>query len=204
MGRREVIAVLRGMLAEKHPNQVVVDVGGVGYDVNIPVSTYTSLPEEGGVVTLRIFTHVREDALLLFGFLTSDEKTIFEKLISVSGIGPTLAIKVLSGLATPDLVAAIRTGDIARLVRIPGVGRKTAERMVLELKDKLMEIGSGGAKQPLRAEPALSPLDQDVLSALTNLGCSPQVAEEAIRKAREKGVEEKFEPLFRAALVLVR
>lgn len=199
-----MIAVLRGTLAEKHPNQAVVDVGGVGYDVHIPVSTYTSLPEEGGTVTLRIFTHVREDALLLFGFLTADEKTIFEKLISVSGIGPTLAIKVLSGLATPDLVGAIRTGDVARLVRTPGVGKKTAERLVLELKDKLTEVGARGAKQPLPEEPALSPLDQDVLSALTNLGCTAPVAEEAIRKAREKGADEKFEPLFRAALALVR
>jgi holliday junction DNA helicase RuvA len=199
-----VIAVLKGTLAEKHPNQAVVDVGGVGYDVHIPVSTFASLPDEGSPVTLRIFTHVREDALLLFGFLTADEKTIFEKLISVSGIGASLAIKVLSGLATSDLVAAIRTGDVVRLVRIPGVGKKTAERLVLELKDKLMEIGAGGAKQPLPAGPPLSPLDQDVLSALTNLGCTAQVAEDAIRKAREKGAEEKFEPLFRAALALVR
>jgi Holliday junction DNA helicase RuvA len=199
-----VIAVLKGTLAEKHPNQAIVDVGGVGYDVQIPVSTYTSLPEAGGPVTLRIFTHVREDALLLFGFLTADEKTIFEKLISVSGIGPKLAITVLSGLATPDLVAAIRTSDVVRLVRIPGVGKKTAERMVLELKDKLVEVGGSGAKKTLPAMPALKPLDQDVLSALTNLGCSAPVAEEAIRKAREKGTEEKFEPLFRAALALVR
>lgn len=199
-----MIAVLKGTLAEKHPNQAVVDVGGVGYDVHIPVSTFSSLPETGAAVTLRIFTHVREDALLLFGFLTVDEKTIFEKLISVSGIGPTLAIKVLSGLATPDLVAAIRTNDVLRLVRIPGVGKKTAERLVLELKDKLMEIGAGGTKQVLPAGPALSPLDQDVLSALTNLGCTAPVAEEAIRKAREKGAEEKFEPLFRAALAVVR
>lgn len=199
-----MIAVLKGTLAEKHPNQAIVDVAGVGYDVHIPVSTYTSLPEAGAVVTLRIFTHVREDALMLFGFLTPDEKTLFEKLISVSGIGPKLAITVLSGLATPDLVTAIRTNDLARLVRIPGVGKKTAERLVLELKDKLMEMGTDGAKQPVPAGPALSPLDQDVLSALTNLGCSTQVAEEAIRKAREKGAEEKFEPLFRAALALVR
>jgi holliday junction DNA helicase RuvA len=199
-----VIAVLKGTLAEKHPNQAVVDVGGVGYDVHIPVSTFTSLPEEGGAVTLRIFTHVREDALLLFGFLTTDEKAIFEKLISVSGIGPSLAIKVLSGLATTDLVAAIRSADVVRLVRIPGVGKKTAERLVLELKDKLMEIGAGGTKQRPSAATVLSPLDQDVLSALTNLGCSTQVAEEAIHKAREKGAEEKFEPLFRAALALVR
>ncbi len=199
-----MIAVLKGTLAEKHPNQAIIDVGGVGYDVHIPVSTYTSLPEAGAAVTLRIFTHVREDALLLFGFLTTDEKTIFEKLISVSGIGPKLAITVLSGLAPPDLVAAIRSSDIARLVRIPGVGRKTAERLALELKDRLLEVGAGGSKQPLPAGPVLRPLDQDVLSALTNLGCSAAVAEEAIRKAREKGAEEKFEPLFRAALALVR
>lgn len=199
-----MIAQLRGTLLEKHPNQLVVDAGGVGYDVHIPVSTFTALGAEGATVTLRIYTHVREDALVLFGFLTADEKTIFEKLISVSGIGPKLAITVLSGLATPDLVAAVRGGDVARLVRIPGVGKKTAERIVLELKDKMAALAAGEGKAATPAAQALDPLDQDVLSALVNLGCSVTTAEEAIRKAREKKVEERFEPLFRAALALLR
>src|SRR3954453_443767 len=132
-----MIALLRGVLLEKHPNQAIIEAGGVGYDVTIPVSTYTHLPDPGIEVRLRIHTHVREDALSLFGFLTQDEKAIFEKLIGVSGIGPTLAVKILSGLAAPDLINAIRRGDSASLVRIPGVGKKTAERMVLELRDKL-------------------------------------------------------------------
>jgi Holliday junction DNA helicase RuvA len=200
-----MIAQLRGTLLEKHPNQVIVDAAGVGYDVHIPVSTFTALPDAGASVTLRIYTHVREDALLLFGFLSSDEKLIFERLISVSGIGPKLAITVLSGLATPELLNAIRSGDIPRLVRIPGVGKKTAERIVLELKDKLLEVGAGDNKTGATgAGPKLSGIDQDVFSALINLGCAPQTAEDAIRKAREKGAEDRFEPLFRAALALVR
>jgi holliday junction DNA helicase RuvA len=200
-----MIAQLRGTLLEKHPNQAIVDAAGVGYDVHIPVSTFTALPDAGATVMLRIYTHVREDALLLFGFLSSDEKLIFEKLISVSGIGPKLAITVLSGLATPELATAIRGGDIARLVRIPGVGKKTAERIVLELKDKLLEVGAGdsNASSPVGG-PRLTGMDRDVFSALVNLGCSPQTAEEAIRKARDNGAEDRFEPLFRAALALVR
>src|SRR2546430_17349626 len=136
-----MIAFLRGTLLEKHPNQVIVDTGGVGYDVQIPVSTFSALPEAGSEVRLRIYTHVREDALSLYGFLTSEEKVVFEKLISVSGIGPTLVIKVLSGLNTTDLVTAIRNSQVDQLVRIPGVGKKTAERIVLELKDKLDTVG---------------------------------------------------------------
>ena len=199
-----MIAQLRGTLLEKHPNEVIVDAGGVGYDVHIPVSTFTALGDEGAIVTLRIYTHVREDALVLFGFLTSDEKAIFEKLISVSGIGPKLAITVLSGLATPDLVAAVRGGDVARLVRIPGIGKKTAERIVLELRDKLAAMAAGEGKSAIPTAPPVNAMDQDVLSALVNLGCSASAAEEAIRKAHEKKVEERFEPLFRAALALVR
>ncbi len=132
-----MIAYLRGTLLEKHPNQVIVDVHGVGYEVTIPVSAYSSLPEKGAEVRLHIHTHVREDALLLFGFVTAADKAVFEKLITVSGIGPTLAVKALGGLAAPELAAAIRSGAIEQLVRIPGVGKKTAERMVLELRDKL-------------------------------------------------------------------
>ena len=132
-----MIAYLRGTLLEKHPNQAIVETGGVGYDVHIPVSTFSALAEAGSEVRLRIYTHVREDSLALFGFFTAEEKSIFERLISISGIGPKLAITVLSGLATADLISAIRNGEVAQLVRIPGVGKKTAERIVLELKDKV-------------------------------------------------------------------
>src|SRR5512145_2251374 len=138
-----MIAYLRGAILEKHPNQVIVDAGGVGYDVTIPISTYSALPAVGAEVRLRIHTHVREDALALFGFLTQEEKTLFERLIDVSGIGPKLAVTVLSGLPTTDLIAAIRHGHVEQLVRIPGVGKKTAERIVLELRDKLGPLGAG-------------------------------------------------------------
>ena len=132
-----MISHLRGTLLEKHPNQVIVDVHGVGYEVTIPVSAYSSLPDAGGAVRLHIYTHVREDILALFGFLTQDDKTLFEKLIGVSGIGPKLAITALSGLTSEDLRAAIRNGMVEQLVRIPGVGKKTAERLLVELKNRL-------------------------------------------------------------------
>ena len=154
-----MIALLRGTLLEKHPNQAIVDAGGVGYDVNIPVSTYSALPEAGAEVRLRIHTHVREDALALFGFLTSEEKILFEKLISVSGIGPSTGIKVLSGLETASLISAIRNGSVEHLVRIPGVGKKTAERIILELKDKLEMLPSAGPSAPSAQPPSgLSPV----------------------------------------------
>jgi len=196
-----MIAVLRGVLAEKHPNQAIVDVSGVGYDVTIPISTYSSLPDAGAQVRLRIHTHVREDTLALYGFHTQDEKNLFERLIGVSGIGPSLAIKVLSGLAALDLITAIRKGELERLVRIPGVGKKTAERMVLELRDKL-PAPAGESSAP--AAPALGEIDQDVLSALLNLGCARPAAEAAVRKAKAHGAPTEFEPLFRRALELVR
>ena len=201
-----MIAFLRGKLLEKHPNQVIVDTAGVGYDVVIPISTFSALPESGAEVALRIHTHVREDALALFGFLTSEEKALFERLISVSGIGPSLAIKVLSGLATAAIVDAIRGGHVEQLVRIPGVGKKTAERMVLELKDKLEGLGGGAAPAgvSVRAEPTLSGIEQDVLSALLNLGCNRASAEAAVRKAKTAEPASAFEPMFRKALELVR
>jgi Holliday junction DNA helicase RuvA len=201
-----MIAFLRGKLLEKHPNQVIVDTAGVGYDVVIPISTFSALPEAGADVALRIHTHVREDALALFGFLTPEEKALFEKLISVSGIGPSLAIKVLSGLATAAIVDAIRGGHVEQLVRIPGVGKKTAERMVLELKDKLEGLGGGyaAAGVSVRAEPTLSDIEQDVLSALVNLGCNRASAEAAVRKAKTVENASAFEPMFRKALELVR
>jgi holliday junction DNA helicase RuvA len=197
-----MIALLRGTLVEKHPNQAIVEAGGVGYDVVIPVSTFTKLPDPGAEVRLKIHTHVREDALSLYGFLTQEEKALFEKLISVSGIGPTLAVKVLSGLAAPDLILAIRRGEVEKLVKLPGVGKKTAERMVLELRDKLPAPAGEETAAP-QAE-ALSPVDQDVLSALLNLGCARPQAEAAVRKAKAGGTATEFEPLFRRALELVR
>lgn len=198
-----MIAHLRGTLLEKHPNQAVVEAGGVGYDVVIPISTYSVLPEAGQEVRLRIHTHVREDALALFGFLTREEKMLFERLISVSGIGPKLAITVLSGLAVPDLVAAIRAGDVNRLVRVPGVGKKTAERIVLELRDKLPASPEAAAVAAPGARTVLTALEEDVLSALLNLGCTPAAAEAAVRKAKADG-QNDFEPLFRRSLELVR
>lgn len=198
-----MIAHLRGVLLEKRPNQAVVEAGGVGYDIAIPVSTYVALPEAGCEVRLRIHTHVREDAIALFGFLTAEEKFLFEKLIAVSGIGPKLAITVLSGLAAADLVAAIRAGEVQRLVRIPGVGKKTAERMILELREKLPASAEAGAKPAAEGRAALTALEQDALSALINLGCAAAAAETAIRKAKAEGVAE-FETLFRRALELVR
>jgi Holliday junction DNA helicase RuvA len=200
-----MIGYLRGTILEKHPNQVILEAAGVGYDVQIPISTFTALPEQGGTAALRIHTHVREDALLLFGFATPEEKSVFERLISVSGIGPKLAITVLSGLPTGELIAAIRSSDLPRLIRIPGIGKKTAERIVLELKDKLMAVDATGKAAPAaEAGPSYSMLERDVLSALQNLGCSRPAAEEALRKVLEKGAPSEFEPLFRAALAAVR
>ena len=197
-----MIGHLRGTLLEKHPNQVIVEAYGVGYDVQIPISTYSVLPEAGDSAALRIHTHVREDALVLYGFATSEEKAVFERLISVSGIGPKLAITVLSGLATAELIAAIRNSDVQSLVRIPGVGKKTAERMVVELRDKLPAVtGEEPATPPAEA---LAPAEQDVLSALLNLGCARPQAEAAVRKAKTAGGPAEFEPLFRRALELVR
>jgi holliday junction DNA helicase RuvA len=196
-----MIAMLRGVLIEKHPNQAIVDAGGVGYELHIPITTYTHLPETGAEVRLRVYTHVREDTLALYGFLSQDEKSLFEKLLAVSGIGPALAIKVLSGLDAADLITAIRKGEVERLVRIPGVGKKTAERMVLELRDKLPAPVGESAAAPA---PSLSEVEQDVLSALLNLGCARPAAEQAVRKAKAAGAKVEFEPLFRRALELVR
>ena len=200
-----MIAHLRGILLEKHPNQVIVEAGGVGYDVTIPVSTYSALPETGREVRLRIHTHVREEALSLYGFLSQDEKMLFERLITVSGIGPKLAVTLLSGLAVGELMAAIRCGAVERLVRIPGIGKKTAERIVLELRDKLPAPEGEAAVAGLPGAPAaLGAVERDVLSALVNLGCAAAAAETAVRKAKAAGGEAAFETLFRRALELVR
>jgi len=198
-----MIAHLRGTILEKHPNQVIVESGGVGYDVTVPISTYTALPAAGSEVRLRIHTHVREDALSLYGFLTVEEKVLFEKLIGVSGIGPKLAVTVLSGLPTAELIASIRQGQADNLVRIPGVGKKTAERIVLELRDKL-ELLAAGAPAITQPAAALSAIEQDVLSALLNLGCTRAAAEAAVRKAKAQGTANDFEQYFRRALELIR
>lgn len=199
-----MIALLRGVLHEKHPNQAVVLCGGVGYDVAISVTTFTALPSPGEEVTLRIHTHVREDALLLYGFATPEEKALFERLITVSGVGPKLAITILSGLPATDLAVILRAGDAARLTRIPGIGKKTAERLILELRDKLTfgAAPAAGGSEP--ASRALSPLEQDCVSALVNLGGRPDAAETAVRRAAAEAGHEDFEALFRRALQLLR
>jgi Holliday junction DNA helicase RuvA len=198
-----MIAHLRGTLLEKHPNQAVVECGGVGYDLVISVATFSALPEPGAEVQLRVHTHVREDALLLFGFLASEDKALFEKLITVSGIGPKLAITVLSGLATADLIRIIRAGEVQQLTRVPGIGRKTAERIVLELRDKL-DFGAAPAAARGLAAPLLSELERDCVSALANLGCPSGAAEIAVRKAAAETGAADFEHLFRRALELMR
>jgi Holliday junction DNA helicase RuvA len=199
-----MIAHLRGVLLEKHPNLVIVDVGGVGYEVTIPVSAYSSLPERGAQVQLHIHTHVREDALTLFGFVSPQDKLLFEKLITVSGIGPKLAVTALGGLTAPDLAAAIRGGSVEALVRIPGVGKKTAERMVLELRDKLDLLP--GAAQTVASAPKsrFNATEEDVISALANFGATRASAEAAVTKARSASESNEFDALFRRALKLVR
>ncbi|MBM3740873.1 MAG: Holliday junction branch migration protein RuvA [Acidobacteria bacterium] len=201
-----MIAFLRGTVLEKHPNQVIVDTQGVGYDVTIPVSTYTTLGAAGSPVSLRIYTHVREDTLQLFGFATSEEKSLFEKLIGVTGVGPKLATTILSGLSAPDLAAAIKGGQVDRLVRIPGIGKKTAERLVLELREKVDTLAPSAPAStgPAPAATVLTAADQDVVSALVNLGAQRAQAEAAIRKARAAVSGDDFEVLFRKAMELLR
>ena len=192
-----MIGQLRGRLAEKRPNQVLVDVGGVGYLVHIPLSTFYALGDLHSNVTLLIHTQVREDAISLYGFLSAREKHLFELLISASGVGPVLALKILSGMSVDDLVPAVRSGDLARLTRIPGVGRKTAERMIVELRDKLaaMEIPED-ARKPV----ATTGTAGDVVSALLNLGYDQHAAEQAVERAGGSGATETFEFLLRGAL----
>ena len=199
-----MISHLRGTLLEKHPNQIVIDVHGVGYEVTIPVSAYSSLPEQSAPVHLHIYQHVREDILALYGFLTKDDKSLFEKLIAVSGIGPKLAITALSGLTTDDLVTAIRSGAVESLVRIPGVGKKTAERMVLELRDKLGPAGTPVAGTSGAPKGAFTSTEEDVISALMNFGATRASAEAAVTKARSESESNEFDALFRRALKLVR
>jgi len=190
-----MIAYLRGRLISKRPNQAIVDVAGVGYDVAISVPTFSDLPADGGDVSLHIHTHVREDAIALFGFLRAQEKLLFERLISVSGIGPKLAITILSGMAAEEMVHAIKSNDVARLTKIPGIGKKTAERMVLELRDKLEGFGAGEISESVKA----LPVEEDVLSALVNLGYQRAAAEKALATVKRNG-EPEFDSLFRGAL----
>ena len=192
-----MIGLLRGRLLEKRPNQVILDVGGVGYLVAVPLSTFAALGELHAEVTLLIHTHVREDALSLYGFLSAREKHLFELLLGASGVGPTLALKILSGMNVEELVPAIRTGDLGRLTKIPGVGRKTAERMVVELKDKL-EAVAAEAEKPAAASPA--GVEADVKSALVNLGYDERTAEAAVAEGRRRSGSSGFEQLLRVTL----
>ena len=189
-----MIALLRGNLIEKHPSRLIVDVGGVGYDVLVPLSTFYGLGDTGTTVALRVHTHVREEVIALFGFATALEQDLFERLIAISGIGPKLALAVLSGIDPAELVRAIRAQDVARLTRIPGVGKKTAERIGLELKDRLPQ-----AAGPVEAA-AGGDLRADLLSALTNLGYNRSVAEKAIDAALKKNASAEFEDVLRDIL----
>ena len=194
-----MIAQLTGRILRKAPQAVVIDVAGVGYKASIPVSTFYRLGEEGSEVSLRIHTHVREDALALYGFASAAEQTLFERLIDVAGVGPRLAVNILSGIEADDLVEALRSSDVARLVRIPGVGRKTAERLVVELKDKMP------AATPAPGEAAASGLTpkDDLLSALANLGYSRGEAERGVERALRDNGSGRFEDLLRRALQVV-
>ena len=184
-----MIAQLRGAIVEKHPSRLIIEVGGIGYDVQVPLSTFYVLGEPGTPVTLRIHTHVREDVIALYGFATALEQYLFERLISISGIGPKLALAVLSGIEPAQLVKAIRLQDVARLTAIPGIGKKTAERIGLELKDRLPAALQATGQEPAAATPE-DQLRDDLLSALLNLGYQRAVAEKAVDrglKASSKG-----------------
>jgi Holliday junction DNA helicase RuvA len=191
-----MIAHLRGKLLARRPNQAIVETGGVGYDVAISVPTFSELPPAGNEVSLYIHTHVREDQIALYGFLRAEEKELFEKLITVSGIGPKLAITILSGMPADEMTGAIRGNDVARLTKIPGIGRKTAERMILELRDKMPPPGA----EKVPAVTTLSTAQEDVLSALTNLGYQRTAAEKALASIEKNG---SFDTMFRAALRLL-
>ena len=198
-----MIAHLRGQILSKSPNAVVIDCGGVGYELAISVTTYTEIGDVGAEARLHVHTHVREDALLLFGFHNVTEKRLFEKLLTISGIGPKLAITVLSGISAERLVGAIRGGDHATLTKIPGIGKKTAERVVLELKDKLDDMVGFVAESG--APPTLGGVADDVLSALVNLGYARPIAQKAVETAaKDATVAGDFELLFRAAMSAVR
>ena len=192
-----MIARLSGTVLEKHPNRIVVDVAGVGYEVQVPLSTFYGLGEPGTGVTLRVHTHVREDAIALYGFSSPLEQDLFERLIAISGIGPKLALAVLSGIDPGELVRAIRTQDVARLTRIPGVGKKTAERIGLELKDRLPHAATAGAPDSPESGGGLR---DDLLSALANLGYQRAAAEKAVDSVLRKTPDTSFELALRDVL----
>ena len=194
-----MIARLAGILAEKTPGRIIVDVQGVGYDVQVPLSTFYVVGETGAGVTLRVHTHVREDLIALYGFATTLEQELFERLISISGIGPKLALAVLSGIEPPELIRAIRSQDVARLTAIPGVGRKTAERIGLELKDRLPPSLQAAADSVKPADPE-DQLRADLLSALLNLGYQRALAEKAIEKELRLAPDQRFEEALRSVL----
>jgi Holliday junction DNA helicase RuvA len=202
-----MIAHLSGTLLSKEPNSVILDVGGVGYEVTIPISTFYDLEEPGSNVKLRIYTHVREDALQLFGFKTLRERELFMRLISVSGIGPRLGITLLSGMSAEEMIASIRTNNLARLTLIPGVGRKTAERLVMELRDKVATLSSAETEEELGAAAAAGAamttggsMRSDVLSALLNLGYQRGTAEKAVTGALDEGGDISVEVILRRSL----
>ena len=192
-----MIAHLAGTLLEKHVQRLVVDVGGVGYDVQVPLSTFYAVGEPGARVTLRVHTHVREDALQLFGFVTALELTLFQRLIAVSGIGPKVALAVLSGIEPADLIRAVRGSDIARLTRIPGVGKKTSERIVVELRDRLPKMEEPPASD---AAPEAGDVRDNLLSALVNLGYQRASVEKTVDSVLRKVETREFEPLLREVL----
>lgn len=194
-----MIAHLAGALREKHLQRLIVDVGGVGYEVIVPLSTMYAIGDPGGRVELRIHTHVREDALQLYGFATGLEQTLFEKLIAVSGIGPKLALSILSGIEPAELTRAIRSSDVGRLTRIPGVGKKTAERVVLELKDRL-PVSITSVPESTDTTPDGDDVRADLLSALTNLGYQRAAVEKTVDKVLGAADDRAFEPLLRATL----
>ncbi|HET6890928.1 MAG TPA: Holliday junction branch migration protein RuvA [Pyrinomonadaceae bacterium] len=201
-----MIAHLSGTLLSKQPTSVILDVAGVGYEVNIPVSTYYELEEVGTNVQLRIYTHVREDALQLYGFKTARERELFLRLVSVSGIGPKLGITLLSGMSADEMIASIRTNNLARLTLIPGIGRKTAERLVMELRDKIASLSSPeleealGAPKEAAAKPTEDAIHSDALSALLNLGYQRSAAEKAVNSALSEGGDVSVESVLRRSL----
>ncbi len=201
-----MIAYLSGTLLSKQPTAAIVDVGGVGYEVVIPVSTFYELGEVGSPVQLRIYTHVREDTLQLYGFNTARERELFLQLISVNGVGPGLAIKLLSGMNADEMIASIRTNNLVRLVAIPGVGRKTAERLVVDLRDKIAELSSPAleeafaAKASARAPTSEDAIRTDAISALANLGYQKSAAEKAVKSAIDEGGELSVESILRRSL----
>jgi len=194
-----MIAFLRGRVLDKFPNRIILDVSGVGYEVHVPLSTYYEIGEAGSDVSLRVHTHVREDTLQLFGFLTPLEQLLFERLIGISGIGPKLAVSVLSGIDSRELVVAVQRADVARLTRIPGVGKKTAERIVLELKDRLKDVAP--APEAEGAQPSTGDrLRNDLISALENLGYHRPLAEKAVDASHKSDGGATFEDALRSAL----